>query len=71
VKAELLKNIARLEDQLAQKDTKERAGTQERPRPQPRRAAASAGVSKGGKEDVAGRDKTSVAQESKFQNYTY
>src|SRR5580658_9018173 len=35
LKAELMKNIARLEDELAQKDAKDRAG-QERPRPRPK-----------------------------------
>jgi hypothetical protein len=44
LKAELMKNIARLEDELAQKDAKDQAG-QERPRPWPK-AVASASVSK-------------------------
>jgi len=38
--AELLKTIARLEDQLAQSDAKGRTSIRERPRPQPRAVAA-------------------------------
>lgn len=59
--AELQRNIARLEDELAQKDAKDRAGSQVRKRPQPR-AIVSISTSKA---DVP-KEGQSVQESSKF-----